>query len=57
MVLVYYNGKIFATKKSANSPSIAFLKKEYQNATKICANGLSILEWKIFCYQKKGKWS
>ena len=41
MVLVYQNGKIFATKKRANTPSMAFLKKKYQNATKIWANGLT----------------
>ena len=45
---------IFATKKRANSLSIAYLEK-FKNATKIWANGLSILEWKIFRYQKKGK--
>ena len=56
MVLVYQNGKIFATKKRANSLSIEFLEKS-KNATKIWGNGLSILEWKIFRYQKKGKWS
>ena len=40
MVLVYYNGKIFATKKSANSPSIAFLKKEYHSFI----SGVNILQ-------------
>ena len=54
MVLVYQNGKIFATKKRANTPSMAFLKKKYQNATKIWANGLTsasywgCLPWGVF---------
>ena len=55
MVLVYQNGKFFATKKRANGPRVAYLK-ESKNATKIWANGLSISEWKNFCYQKKGKY-
>ena len=51
MVLVYQNGKFFATKKRANGPRVAYLK-ESKNATKIWANGPSILEWKIFATKK-----
>ena len=52
MVLVYQNGKFFATKKRANGPRVAYLK-ESKNATKIWANGLRISEWKIFATKKR----
>ena len=49
------NGIFLLLKKGQiSSLSIAYLEK-FKNATKIWANGLSILEWKIFRYQKKGK--